>query len=237
MTQLFISNHILNWDRIEINNINIIKKIKNVLRAGSWYKFYLQDYFVSWDDFTLTRYLVEVESLEKSNLIWLVKDKESFNINYSNTWILVPLLNSFDKIELIVQKLSELWIENIVFWKSRYSQINTINDKKIERFNKIALEAVQQSKWYYVPKIFYTNSLSDFIKDKKIISFNFNWENYKRLNLPKSNLFWIIWPEWWLSQEDLKIIDWSIENTISLWNNILRAETAAIIWWRIIINA
>ncbi|MBO4516461.1 RNA methyltransferase [bacterium] len=54
--------------------------------------------------------------------------------------------NKRDKIELIVQKLSEIGIKHIYFWPSERSVIKEWNEKKAERLNKIAKEAIEQSR-------------------------------------------------------------------------------------------
>jgi 16S rRNA (uracil1498-N3)-methyltransferase len=59
--------------------------------------------------------------------------------------------NKFDKIELIVQKCVEIGIASIHFFVAQYSQIRDISPKKIERLEKIALEATEQSYGVLLP--------------------------------------------------------------------------------------
>jgi hypothetical protein len=46
----------------------------------------------------------------------------------------------------------------------------------------------------------------------------------------KLPILWVVWPEWWLSLNDYKNFP---TNYIvkSLWDSVLRMETAAIVWW------
>jgi 16S rRNA (uracil1498-N3)-methyltransferase len=53
--------------------------------------------------------------------------------------------NKRDKAEMIVQKLTEIGINFIVFWPSERSVIRDINTSKMERLEKISKEAVEQS--------------------------------------------------------------------------------------------
>jgi 16S rRNA U1498 N3-methylase RsmE len=50
-----------------------------------------------------------------------------------------------------------------------------------------------------------------------------------------SKIYWLVWPEWWLTDNDYKMF-WNNFGIKSLWENILRTETAAIIGGREIKN-
>jgi 16S rRNA (uracil1498-N3)-methyltransferase len=54
--------------------------------------------------------------------------------------------NKWDKAEIIVQKLTEIGINHIVFWPSERSVIKETNKNKIERLEKISKEALEQSR-------------------------------------------------------------------------------------------
>jgi 16S rRNA U1498 N3-methylase RsmE len=59
----------------------------------------------------------------------------------------IAMPNKRSKAELITQKLSELWINNIYFRPAERSIIKQTKDKKIERLIKISQEATEQSRW------------------------------------------------------------------------------------------
>jgi len=54
--------------------------------------------------------------------------------------------NKREKAELIVQKLSEIGVDEIAFWPAERSVIKQRNEKKADRLHKIAKEAVEQSR-------------------------------------------------------------------------------------------
>ena len=60
--------------------------------------------------------------------------------------MIVSMPNKWEKAELIVQKLSEIGIDKIIFWPSERSIIKERNGKKEERLQKIIKEAVEQSR-------------------------------------------------------------------------------------------
>jgi RsmE family RNA methyltransferase len=60
--------------------------------------------------------------------------------------MIIAMPNKWEKAELIVQKLTEIGVENIYFWVAEHSIIRQRNNKKTERLNKISQEAVEQSR-------------------------------------------------------------------------------------------
>lgn len=69
--------------------------------------------------------------------------------------------NKREKAELIVQKLSEIGINEILFRPAERSVIKQRNEKKAERLRKIAKEAVEQSRGRQLPKIARWNPLNE----------------------------------------------------------------------------
>jgi RsmE family RNA methyltransferase len=152
--------------------------------------------------------------------------------------MLIAMPNKREKAELIVQKLTEIWIQNINFRVSEHSVIRQWNEKKAERLDKISREAVEQSRWIQLPGIKFLNSeneLKEFTRWKNVIIANMNWLPYWELTKLESNdVCGIIWPEWWFSEKDLNLFDNA--KVIDLWENVLRMETASIVLWWILKN-
>gem|GEM_PF-2513882 len=59
--------------------------------------------------------------------------------------IVLAMPNKFEKLELIVQKLSEIGIDRLVCRPSRRSLLKDIPEKKLVRLETIAREATEQS--------------------------------------------------------------------------------------------
>ena len=223
--QLFITdNYTKKQDQIIINEKRIIDQLRKVLRAKHWYTFYMQN--KSWE--TTIRYKLEIIEV-KQNIISQILDIEEKNKTKSNKWVITAILNKFDKMELIVQKLTEIGINKIYFVSMERSVFKDIKDKKLERFFKIALEATEQSWGWDLPEIKVFKQISEINWKKAIL--NFDGINYKKSNLENIN-FIVIGPEWWLTEKDINSIN--PELSISLWDKILRAETASILWWFIL---
>ncbi len=249
--QLFITKQFsINSKDIIINDQRIIYQLFKVLRTKKWYNFYIQSNAI--------RYQISIEDIQKNKLIGLIIWQEFLDIKKWNIIsMFIALPNNHKKIELIVQKLSEIWINNIYFRQSERSLLKGASNKKIERLNIISLEATEQSRWTFLPiiKVFTNKETKDFFnnfeqiwnkKTSKIVFFdtcrdllsanpNINTTN-PNINNNQKHIVWIIWPEWWLTRNDYKIIWWNKYIQKSLWDSILRTETSSIIWWRFLKN-
>lgn len=220
--QLFISDQFqINKNKITIKEERIIHQLKKVLRANIDYNFLIQN--KTWN---IIRYQIQIIEI-KNEIIWkIINIKEKESSKNEKKWIIQSILNKFSKMELIVQKLTEIWIWKIYFTATQRSIFKNINEKKLERFNKIALEACEQSYWWKLPEIKVIKNINEIPWTKAII--NFNWKKINEIQKEKINYI-IIWPEGWFTKKDIENIN--PQETINLWEKTLRAETASIITW------
>ncbi len=228
--QLFITQFEQKWQIIKISDSEILNQIRKVLRMKIWDTFFVQNGDI--------RNQVKINDRDKQNIFWNIIETIQHTPTCDHNWLAIAMPNKRDKIELIVQKLSEIWIKNIYFWPSERSIIRQRNEKKAQRIHKIAKEAIEQSRWRYLPQIVFENDISKILKWKNIVVFDksdTNLQNeYKFKNVAQPTI-WIIWPEWWLTSNDYKNF-WDKIKTVSLWDTVLRAETATIIAARLIQN-
>lgn len=242
--QLFITEFEKKWESIKISNSEILSQIRKVLRMKIWDKFFVQNENI--------RYQLKITDRNDKDIFWNVIDRIDYSEPVNENWITIAMSNKRDKMETIVQKLSEIWIKHIYFRPSERSIIREWNAKKLERINKIAKEAIEQSRWWFLPEIKFEKNISWIIKWKNIVVFD-KRENEIYSPLLKGDcshakqdrgifknpnavqVIWIIWPEWWLTDNDYKTF-WNNIKTVSLWDTVLRTETASIIAARTIKN-
>ena len=151
-----------------------------------------------------------------------------------------PLKN--DKIEYLIQKLTELGVSNIVLFNSERNIAKIKRDKvdsKLNRWNKIIKEAAEQSKRNIIPDITYVDSLGDLIKfsenyDYKVVAYEKESVNEDNVNLKKllnsdlnnKDVIAVFGSEGGLSEQEIdNLIDGNFD-VIGLGKRILRAETA-----------
>ena len=217
----------IKWNNIEIFSVpELVSQLRKVLRIKKWDKVFIQ--FSSNNQ--TTRYKISVVNRTDKDLYWEIISNQIFYFPTNHISMLVAMPNKWEKAELIVQKLTEIGVENIYFWVSEHSIIRQWNDKKACRLNKISHEAVEQSRWIQIPLIGFIeleNDLKMLIEWKDVIIANHGWIPYWKLKSITNNVCWVIGPEWWFSEKDLKIF--KDVKIIDLWNNVLRMETASII--------
>ena len=151
-----------------------------------------------------------------------------------------PLKN--DKIEYLIQKLTELGVSNILLFNSERNIAKIKKDKvdsKLNRWSKIVKEAAEQSKRNLIPDITYVDSLRDLIifsekYNHKVVAYekesvnedNINLKNLLHSNLNNKDVIAVFGSEGGLSENEINILTENKFDVIGLGKRILRAETA-----------
>ena len=151
-----------------------------------------------------------------------------------------PLKN--DKIEYLIQKLTELGVSNILLFNSERNIAKIKRDKvdsKLNRWSKIVKEAAEQSKRNLIPDITYVDSLRDLIifsekYNHKVVAYekesvnedNINLKNLLHSNLNNKDVIAVFGSEGGLSENEINILTENNFDVIGLGKRILRAETA-----------
>jgi len=221
--QLFITDFKQNWDKIIISNPEILEQTRKVLRMKIWDKFFAQK--------ENKRYQLEISNWDKFSITGKILETilQTKDVSNKNIWIVVAMPNKWSKAELIVQKLSEIWVDEIYFRPSERSVLKDWNNKKWERLQKISQEAVEQSRWWKLPKIEFVKNIFPVLQNKKIIVFDMVDQKAIPSYDSQVNIIWIVWPEWWFTQKDYESF-WKNFDLISLGDTVLRMETASIVW-------
>ena len=148
-------------------------------------------------------------------------------------WICFSLIKPRN-INFLVEKVSELGVKKIIPLKSYYSEKIIVN---LNRLNKIATEAVEQSGGISIPEIAETISLSKIFsywdKDRAIVVCDERGkcENIYKLIMSKNykKLGIFLGPVAGWSDSDIDIFNSQKKSSfVSLGNRILKADTAAI---------
>ncbi|MBA5849879.1 16S rRNA (uracil(1498)-N(3))-methyltransferase [Clostridium sp. cel8] len=173
-----------------------------------------------------------------------VKIIEKLHLN-SESNIEIHLFQGFPKstkMDLIVQKATELGVREItpIFTERVIVKNKNCESKKIQRWNKIALEACKQCKRSIIPKI---NLPMDFdevveaVKSKDIIVVPYeNEKNFGVKKLIKSidrnnvkSIAVIIGPEGGFADSEINALKNINSNIVTLGSRILRTETAGFV--------
>ena len=147
-------------------------------------------------------------------------------------------LTKGDKIDLVLQKATELGVKKVALIESERTVVNYEGkdiDKKLERFKKIMKEASEQSHRLIVPELLGVYNLknlpSNLLSDLNYVAYekdanNIN-EAFQGLEKGKS-ISILIGPEGGFSEQEINHLTTQGFIRTSLGKRILRAETAAI---------
>lgn len=178
--------------------------------------------------------IVELEPLVKAKIVELIEEERE--LSYQIT--IVQSLVKEQKMDMILQKCTELGVFQIIPYEATRSilKLDTKQDKKIMRWQKVVKEAAEQSKRKMIPVVTSCMNLSNLVKlsdyDMKILcTVNENSQNLKKV-LSKvtsgAKILFVIGPEGGFTKEEEKIF---LENQflpISLGKTVLRTETASL---------
>lgn len=181
-------------------------------------------------------YNFEITKINKKNIeLKFISKKENFKDNFAKISVFQALIKN-DKLELIVQKLTELNIDNLFLFESEFTIVKT-KEAKLDKLNRISIEACKQcerSKSLNIENVGNFNNLLEKLKDYDIVVFAYEKsvkslkEIFKTKDL-KRNVSIIIGPEGGFSEKEKELLI-NKENVreVSISKNILRAETASI---------
>jgi 16S rRNA (uracil1498-N3)-methyltransferase len=166
---------------------------------------------------------VEIKILEK------LRDKQ----NENNIWLAFTPIKQ-NPLNFIIQKGTELGVQKFIPILSERTAVQDIN---IERVKKIIIESAEQSNRISVPDVTKLETLKSFISNfpkKACLVFcdiNCNQSDIKKILSKKDTgpICILIGPEGDFSENERRlIIELKQSQSISLAQNILRAETAAV---------
>ncbi len=180
-------------------------------------------------------YLAQINSLAPFSFKILKKIDENHELKTKIT--LLYCLPKGDKIDLVLQKATELGVKQIVLVNSSrcIAKINDENKKKkLARFNKIIKEATEQCKRNNLPAlkdVIKFNEISNYQSDLNLIAYENSKMSNQELkdilrNFKGNTVTILIGAEGGFSKEE---VEYALKNnfiSISLGNRILRSETS-----------
>lgn len=176
-------------------------------------------------------------NISNNNVDVTIKSKEEKKeLENVEKVLIIPLLKE-NKMDLILQKSTELGIDKIIPVIMERSIIKLDKDKelkKVERWNKICKEASEQSKRVNIPIVTEVKTLKELEnidgiklvcstkeKDNTIKKYLKNNNGYNKINV-------IIGPEGGIAPKEEEYLNSIGFESVSLGNNIMRVETVPI---------
>ena len=182
-----------------------------------------------------TLYLCEIENIN-SNRVLIKEEIKEEDVSYNLT-IGIGMVKE-QKMDLILQKLSELGVKRIIPLEMERSIVKLDNkkvDSKLVRWSRICKEASEQSKRKMIPEVvspINVNELRNYSFDYKYVC-SLNTDKYidydmiNRIDMNKDIIF-VIGPEGGISSREEEYLESIGYESVSLGSRVMRVETASI---------
>ncbi len=186
------------------------------------------------------RYTCKIIEINKKSLkLYVIKKEKSERMLNFQLDLAQGILNSDDQ-NVVIKKSTELGVNDIYpIFTDNCSIKKSIIEKKISKWQKIALEASKQCERAYIPNVKYIENLFKLIDENnydKIIIFserenNLSLKSYLHKNKINKNdkVLAIIGPEGGFSDNEFQLFNQRKLPQVSLGKLILRADTAVIV--------
>ncbi|MBH0192066.1 MAG: 16S rRNA (uracil(1498)-N(3))-methyltransferase, partial [Nitrospira sp.] len=195
---------------------------------------------VQFGDGASHRYRAEITDVSKQAITGRILDTVQEPPRHSPRLILGQSLLKGEKMDWVIQKATELGVDELVPVQSRHSVVQLKADRidsQIARWHRIALEAAQQSEQWRLPTIVRPQSLATLLKSREtgtatlMLAERLDGASVRTVELPQDvtgSVLMLIGPEGGWSREEREQAEQAGILSITLGPHILRAETAAI---------
>jgi 16S rRNA (uracil1498-N3)-methyltransferase len=186
------------------------------------------------------RYRVEITDVSRRAVTARVLETIQEPPRQTPRLVLGQSLLKGEKMDWVIQKATELGVSEIVPIESQHSVVQLKADRvnhQLARWQRIALEAAQQSEQWRIPTVATPQSLSALLTSLAtgtltlMLAERREGKSLQTVNLPqdaRGSILVLIGPEGGWSQEEAQIAEQAGIQPITLGEHILRAETAAI---------
>jgi len=190
------------------------------------------------------KYLVELSSIEDGMVIGEIKDEILKEVEARVNVTLVQGLPKSKKMDLIVQKCTELGINEVIPVETKRTVVKLKDSKakrRVKRWQKIAKEAAKQSGRAQIPKVrrlMKFKEIKELLEDYDLVLIP--WEDEVQIKLKDvlgelketentKNIMIIIGPEGGFSSKEVELVKDAGAYSVTLGSRILRTETAGIV--------
>jgi len=235
MQKFFVKSNQINNDNIDIIGDDV-NHIINVLRLGK------DDEVQVCNSETAENYITKIQEYDKEMVKCHIIEKLENTVESNIKIDLYQGLPKADKMELIIQKTTELGVTSIYPVQTKRAIVKLEGKdekKKIERWQKISEVAAKQSKRDIIPEIgnkISINQLKDKVKQYDVFIVPYEEEKsqnlkcvLKQLKSDNKRIGIFIGPEGGIAPEEIEILKNEGAKIITLGKRILRTETAPIV--------
>lgn len=240
MPKFFVKDNQIKDNKIKITGEDV-NHISNVLRMRK------EDELQICNQDTAENYMAKILTSSKEYVECQILEKINYTTEPNVNITLFQGIPKFEKMELIIQKNTEIGIKEIipVIMDRTVVKLNDkLTTKKIERWQKIAEIAAKQSMRDIIPKIENVIKIKDIEKlkdyydvilvayeneDKNLLKTELKILKEQNNDSKVCNIAIAIGPEGGISENEIEILKQCNAKFVSLGKRILRTETAGIV--------
>ena len=236
MSKFFVKENQINNGKIQVLGDDV-NHIVNVLRMKK------EDELQICNQDTGENYISKIIEIAKNSVECEIIKKVDYTTESNVNITLFQGIPKFEKMELIIQKNTEIGVKKIVpvIMERTVVKLDAkVASKKIERWQKIAEIAAKQSMRDIIPKIENVTKLKDIESggyDVILVAYENEDRNMLKEELTKLkdnkndtyNIAVVIGPEGGISEKEIEILKEKNAKFVSLGKRILRTETAGIV--------
>lgn len=185
-------------------------------------------------------YICEITNIDKSQVELNILEKVDIKRESDLKIKVYQGLPKGPKMEMILQKLTEVGVDEIILVETKRTVVKVDNkkeDKKIERWERIIYEAAKQSKRGKIPTLRGVLSFKEALADMKENDFNIApYENERTKSIKQAikgldinNIGIFVGPEGGFEDTEIQAIEEIGGQSVSLGPRILRTETASLV--------
>lgn len=185
-------------------------------------------------------YICEITNIDKSIVELDILEKVDIKRESDLKIKLYQGLPKGPKMEIILQKLTEVGVDEIILVQTKRSVVKVDDkkeDKKIERWERIIYEAAKQSKRGKIPVLRGIITFKEALADMKNNDFNIApYENERTKSIKQAikglginNIGIFVGPEGGFDEKEIEEIENINGQSVSLGPRILRTETASVV--------
>ena len=233
MSKFFVKPEQIKNDNIIIDGDDV-NHILNVLRMKK------DDEIQVCNQVTGENYKARIVQYSKNEIECKIEEKIGKSTESNVHITLFQGIPKFEKMELIIQKNTEVGVNNIVpviMERTVVKLDEKVASKKLDRWQKIAEIAAKQSMRDIIPSIIKTKEIDVDRYDVVLVAYENEEHNMLKAELKKLesqnkqeyNIAIVIGPEGGISEKEIELLDEKNVKFVSLGKRILRTETAGLV--------
>ena len=176
-------------------------------------------------------YIASISIADKNNVILDIESKKKSNQPNNKLHLIISPTKSHDRIDWIVEKATEIGVEEISFALCHRTERKKIN---IDRVKRITISALKQSGQAYLPKINNLQKIKDILESSKAEQkYIAHLEDEAQVHLRRvyrkgESSCVLIGPEGDFTKDEIGLSEKYNFTSVTLGENTLRTETAGI---------